>query len=126
MKLSQEEKLIIEELRNLSKLNTDSVNDFLKSLMLITLLNFSEDESTMIPYFGKLDIKYLGDKNKAEGRVAELDVKFTPSDVLVKNIGQLVDVKNPNCDMKITDVECIKEIMADISKKLNKIMEKNS
>jgi hypothetical protein len=126
LKLSQEEKLIIEELRNLSKLNTDSVNDFLKSLMLITLLNFSEDESTMIPYFGKLDIKYLGDKNKAEGRVAELDVKFTPSDVLVKNIGQLVDVKNPNCDMKITDVECIKEIMADISKKLNKIMEKNS
>ena len=39
MRLTQDEKLIIEELRNLSKLNTSDVNDFLKSLMLITLLN---------------------------------------------------------------------------------------
>ena len=124
MGLTQEEKLIIEELRNLSKLNTSEVNDFLKSLMLITLLNFSENESTKISYFGELDIKYLGDENKTEGRVANLDVKFTPSAQLVRNIGQLVDVKNPNCPTKVTDVECIKDIMADISKKLNEIMEK--
>lgn len=125
MGLTQEEKLIIEELRNLSRLNTSEVNDFLKSLMLITLLNFSEDETTKIPYFGELDIKYLGDENKTEGRVANLDIKFTPSAQLVRNIGQLVDVKNPNCSTKITDVECIKDIMADISKKLNEIMNKD-
>ena len=126
MKMSQEEKLVVEELRNLSKLNTSDVNDFLKSLLLITLLNFSEDESTKIPYFGELKIEYKGDVNKSEGRVADLDIKFTPSAMLVRNIGQLVDVKNPNCDTKITDVDCIKEIMNDISKKLNEIMEKDN
>ena len=126
MKMSQEEKLVVEELRNLSKLNTSDVNDFLKSLLLITLLNFSEDESTKIPYFGELKIEYKGDVNKSEGRVADLDIKFTPSAMLVRNIGQLVDVTNPNCDTKITDVDCIKEIMNDISKKLNEIMEKDN
>lgn len=126
MKMSQEEKLVVEELRNLSKLNTSDVNDFLKSLLLITLLNFSENESTKIPYFGELKIEYKGDVNKSEGRVADLDIKFIPSTMLVRNIGQLVDVKNPNCDTKITDVDCIKEIMNDISKKLNEIMEKDN
>lgn len=123
MKLSAEERLIIEELRNLSKLNTSEVNDFLKSLMLIVLLNFSENEPTKIPYFGELDIQYLGDKNTSEGRIADLDIKFTPSNTLVKNIGQLVDVKNPNSNAKITDIDCIKDIMKDISSKLNQIME---
>ena len=124
MRLTQDEKLIIEELRNLSKLNTSDVNDFLKSLMLITLLNFSENEDTVIPYFGTLKINYKGDINTTQGRVADLGVEFIPSNQLVKNIGQLVDVKNPNCDMKITDVDCIKEILLEIRNKLNTIMKK--
>ena len=126
MKMSQEEKLVVEELRNLSKLNTSDVNDFLKSLLFITLLNFSEDESTKIPYFGELKIEYKGDENKMEGRVAKLDVKFTPSNQLVRNIGQLVDVKNPNMNVSITQIDCIKEITNDIAKKLNEIMEKDN
>ena len=80
----------------------------------------------MIPYFGTLNIKYLGDEVKQEGRVAKLDVQFTPSPSLVRNIGQLEDVKNSNSDMTITQVDCIKEIMNDISKKLNEIMDKNN
>ena len=126
MKMSQEEKLVVEELRNLSKLNTSDVNDFLKSLLFISLLNFSEDESTKIPYFGELKIEYKGDENKMEGRVAKLDVKFTPSNQLVRNIGQLVDVKNPNMNVSITQIDCIKEITNDIAKKLNEIMEKDN
>ena len=125
MKLSQDEKLIIEELRNLSTVNTNQVNDFLKSLMLITLLNFSENEDTVIPYFGTLKIEYKGDINTNQGRVADLDVKFIPSNQLVKNIGQLIDVKNPNCDMKVTDVDCIKEILSEIKDRLNIIMKKD-
>lgn len=128
MKLNSDERLIVEELRNLSNgdLNVSEVNSFLKSLMLLTLMNFSEDESTVIPYFGELKIDYLGDKITDKGRVADLDVKFTPSAMLIRNIGQLVDVKNPNCKTKITDVDCIKEIMNEIGSKLNEIMDKNS
>lgn len=128
MKLSQDEKLIIEELRNLANgdLNVNDVNSFLKSLMLLTLMNFSENESTTIPYFGELKIEYLGDKITDKGRVADLKVDFVPSATLVKNIGQLVDVKNPNCDTKITDVECIQDLMKDIGNRLNEIMDKNS
>lgn len=124
MKTTQEERLIIEELRNLSKLNTSDVNSFLKSLLLITLLNFAEGDSTVIPYFGELKINYLGDKNTDEGRVADLDVQFIPSSMMKKNIGQLIDVKNPNCNMSITQVDCIKDIMKDISHKLNSLVSK--
>ena len=128
MKLSQDEKLIVEELRNLANgdLNVSDVNSFLKSLMLLTLMNFSENESTKIPYFGELKIEYLGDKITDKGRVADLKVDFIPSPTLVKNIGQLIDVKNPNCDTKVTDVECIQDLMKDIGGKLNEIMNKNS
>ena len=128
MKLSQDEKLIVEELRNLANgdLNVNDVNSFLKSLMLLTLMNFSENESTTIPYFGELKIEYLGDKITDKGRVDDLKVDFVPSATLVKNIGQLVDVKNPNCDTKITDVECIQDLMKDIGNRLNDIMDKNS
>lgn len=95
MKLSQDEKLIVEELRNLANgdLNVNDVNSFLKSLMLLTLMNFSENESTTIPYFGELKIEYLGDKITDKGRIADLKVDFVPSATLIKNIGQLVDVK---------------------------------
>lgn len=123
MKLTQDEKLLIDELRNLSRLNCSEVNDFLKSLMYITILNFAEGESTKIPYFGELQIEYLGDKTTSEGRIADLNVKFIPANSLIKNIGQLVDVQNPKCDMKITDIDCIKDIIKDISSKLNTIME---
>ena len=128
MKLSQNEKLIVEELRNLANgdLNVNDVNSFLKSLMLLTLMNFSENESTTIPYFGELKIEYLGDKITDKGRIADLKVDFVPSATLVKNIGQLVDVKNPNCDTKVTDVECIQDLMKDIGNRLNDIMDKNS
>ena len=126
MKLSLEEKETIEILRNLSKLNTSDVNDFMKSLMLVTLLNYSEGESTKIPYFGELKIKYLGDETKIEGRVAKLDVQFIPSSQLIRNIGQLEDCKNKNINTKITDVDCIKEIMSEITKKLNEITNKDN
>ena len=127
MKLSQDEKLIVEELRNLANgdLNVNDVNSFLKSLMLLTLMNFSENESTTIPYFGELKIEYLGDKITDKGRIADLKVDFVPSATLIKNIGQLVDVKNPNCDTKVTDVECIQDLMKDIGNRLNELMEKN-
>src|SRR5574344_899342 len=121
MKLSQDEKLIVEELRNLANgdLNVNDVNSFLKSLMLLTLMNFSENESTTIPYFGELKIEYLGDKITDKGRIADLKVDFVQSASLVKNIGQLVDVKNQNCDTKGTEVECIQDLMKDIGNRLN-------
>ena len=126
MKLNSDEKTTIELIRNLSKQNTSDINNYFKGLMLCTLMNFSENEPTYIPYFGKLEIEYLGDKHTTNGRIADLNLKFTPSDVLVRNLGQLVDIKNPNCDMTITQVDCIKDIMKDITNKLNEIMDKNN
>lgn len=125
MKLNTDEKTTVELIRNLSRQNTSDINDYFKGLLLCTLMNYSENEHTVIPYFGTLNIKYLGDEIK-QGRIAKLDVQFTPSASLVRNIGQLEDVKNSNSDMTITQVDCIKEIMNDISKKLNEIMDKNN
>lgn len=124
MKYTQDEKITIEELRNLSKMNTSEVNAILKALMFVVLLNFSENESTKIPYFGELKIDYLGDKNEADGRIANLHIDFTPSAKLMKNIGQLIDAKNPKCNVKITDIDCIQDIIKDILDGLNTIMKK--
>jgi hypothetical protein len=128
MKLDSDERLVVEQMRNLAggDLNTSQVNSFLKSLMMIVLCDFAENESTKIPYFGELKIKYLGDKITDKGRIADLDIGFIPSPTLVRNVGQLVDVKDSKCDTKITDVECIKDVMKDIGNKLNEIMEENS
>lgn len=126
MKLNTDEKTTVELIRNLSRQNTSDINDYFKGLLLCALMNYSEDEPLVIPYFGVLKIKYLGDEVKQEGRVAKLDIQFTPSASLVRNIGQLEDVKNSNSDMTISQVDCIKEIMNDISKKLNEIMDKNN
>lgn len=124
MKYTQDEKITIEELRNLSKMNTSEVNAILKALMFVVLLNFSENESTKIPYFGELKIDYLGDKNEADGRIANLHIDFTPSAKLMKNIGQLIDAKNPKCNVKITDIDCVQDIIKDILDGLNTIMKK--
>ncbi len=127
-KFTQDERMVIEELRNLAKgdLDINDVDSFLKSLMLLTLMNFSENESMKIPYFGELRIDYLGDKITDKGRIADLKVDFIPSSTLIKNIGQLMDIQNPNCNTEITDVECVKDLMRDIGGKLNEIMDKNS
>lgn len=124
MKYSQEEKMTIEELRNLSKMNTCDVNSILKALMFVVLLNFSENESTKIPYFGELKIEYLGDKNEVEGRIANLHIDFKPSPKLAKNIGQLIDARNPKSNVKITDIDCVQDIMKEIVDELSDIMKK--
>lgn len=124
MKFTQNEKLTIDSLRNLANgsLNTTEVNDFFKSLMKIVLLNFAENESTEIPYFGKISVIYKGDICGVNGRVADVDVKFEPSDYFVKNIGQLIDAKNPNSDAKITDMDCISDTIKNIRNKLNSVL----
>ena len=88
------------------------------------LLNFSENESTKIPYFGELKIEYLGDKNEVEGRIANLHIDFKPSPKLAKNIGQLVDARNPKSNVKITDIDCVQDIMKEIVDELSDIMKK--
>lgn len=128
MKMTVEERMLVEEMRNLAggDLNTSQVNSFLKCLMMLVLCDFAEGDSTKIPYFGELKIYYIGDKVTDDGRIADIKVEFTPSPTLVRNIGQLVDAKNPNSDFKISDVECVQDIMKEIGTKLNEIMEKNS
>jgi hypothetical protein len=126
LKLNDDEKNTIELIRNLTKVNTSEINAFFKGLLLTCLLNYSENEPLVIPYIGNLNIKYMGDENKDDGRVAKLDVTFTPSNRLVRNIGQLEDVKNPDCSLNITEIDCINEIMHDIGSSLNKIMQKDN
>lgn len=125
MKYTQEEKTTVEELRNLSKMPTKSVDSILRALMYVVLLNFSENETTKIPYFGELKIDYLGDKVEDGGRVADLYIDFKPSAKLIKNIGQFMDAQNPKCNMKITDIDCVQDMMNEIMSGLNEIMKKN-
>lgn len=127
MKFTQNEKMTIEQLRNFANgsINTAEVNDFLKSLLKITLLNFAENEPTEIPYFGKITIDYKGDICGSKGRVADVDVKFEPSDYFIKNIGQLIDAKNPNSDTTVTDIDCISDMIKNMKNKLSSILEQD-
>lgn len=115
-KLSQQEKSVSEVLRNISGESIETVNNVLKALLYYSLMNYSEGENTLIPYFGRFAITYKGDVITRHGRIAELETAYFPSDEMKLNIGVLEDIKSNGGD--ITEVPCINEIIKDINLQL--------
>ena len=124
MKLSQQEKSVNETLRNISGESIETINNVLKALLYYTLMNYSEGENTLIPYFGRFSIKYLGDEILPEGRIAKLQTTYFPSDKMKLNIGMLEDVRANGGD--ITEVPCIKDIIREINVALKVAVNENN
>lgn len=113
MKLTSQEKNAMETLRNISGYSIETISNVLKALMYYTLMNYSEGENTLVPYFGRFAITYKGDEYTPSGRIAKLDSVFFPSSHLKLNVGVFEDIKEQNGD--ITEIPCIKDIIRDIN-----------
>lgn len=124
MKLSQQEKSVNEILRNISGEPIETINNVLRALLYHTLMNYSEGEDILVPYFGRFALKYKGDIITKQGRIADLETSYIPSDEMKLNIGVLEDVKENGGD--ITEVPCIKEIMRDIHLQLKCTVNENN
>ena len=93
MKLTVKEKEVLEIVRNITHENIEKINSILLGLMTYGLLNYTDKESIVIPYFGTFFIKYKGDQITPDGKEAVLESYFEPSPYLRENIGAYEDLK---------------------------------
>lgn len=106
LEISQNEKRVIDILRNLSSESEERINNILIALMKYALIQYSHGEEITIPLFGDFIIKYKGDKIVDEHLEADLDCFFNPSNIVRKNIGQYEDVKKGKAS--ILDIDIMK------------------
>jgi len=67
------------------------INELFESLGISAILSYVKRESIVIPYIGKLKLKYDGDDLTMKGKEAKLIHEFTPSPFLIRNVGQVED-----------------------------------
>ena len=117
MRISQREKEIVEELRNLSGGNIKSVENVLRSLMAYSVLQYANNELITIPRFGSFKISYKGDSITPKGRDAELETLYIPSQEVKTNIGVYGDIMTKGGD--ISELPIIQEMISSSKKQLS-------
>ena len=98
MRINKQSKLTVKKIHLYSGQTQEIVKEFFHSLLTLVILNFLEGKSTSVPFFGEISIKYLGDKIKKKGKQAQIGLDFKASDVLLRNIGQIID-REDRCDI---------------------------
>jgi hypothetical protein len=85
------ERKAINNTRLLFGKSSTETKEFFESIGISAVLAYMKKEPIEIPYVGTIDITYEGDEVTSKGRTANLKATFTPSDFLVRNIGQVED-----------------------------------
>jgi nucleoid DNA-binding protein len=92
--LSKEDYNTIEILRNISGENEDRIHAIFEALVEHALHQYADKQRIEVPYFGTLYIKYKGETILSNGaKEVDIDVFFSPSKNLKKNIGRIEDLK---------------------------------
>jgi hypothetical protein len=89
--LSDYEKPIMEELSILTDETPLKVRDIQEQLFLHQLDDYANGRDILIPFWGKIKIKYNGDFLSGGERVADLDIFFSPSELARRLIGDIED-----------------------------------
>lgn len=105
------EKKAINDVRLLFGKSTTETKEFFESLGIYCVLAYMKGEDVDIPYIGTLHINYSGDEVTSRGRTANLDITFSPSDFLVRNIGQVED--DSRTDAELILLSRLKQIFKD-------------
>lgn len=117
IKTTQRDRETIETLRNLSGETIGRVNNILKSLMVYTVLNSSENETVTIPHLGTFKISYKDDKIVNGDLKCEVDSLYIPSEELKLNIGKLHDVLE--CGGDLTSIPIINSLKLESKRQLS-------
>lgn len=91
IKFSKKEKEIVHRLHLLTGKPFNEVKDFYEGLLLNFVISYLDKEPVSIPLFGEIYFHYHGDEITSKGRKAKIDIDFTPSDLLIRVIGQIED-----------------------------------
>jgi hypothetical protein len=87
MRINSKNKDLIEKMHLISGESKDSIRNFFESLVTLLLVDYLENEKTSIPFFGNVKIKY---------EKGEVCLEFDPEDVLLKNLDQMKNRKEPD------------------------------
>ena len=91
LKLYKKEKEVVHKVHLLTGKPYEDVKEVFEGILYMVLLSYLEKEPIYFPFFGDMEIKYLKDKYTQNGRVAEIDIDFSPNDFLLRVIGQIED-----------------------------------
>jgi len=91
MKLNAQSKNTIEQVRRINEYSYEDCKHFFESLVTHIILNYLDEKSTYIPYFGEVFIKYDGEDLVQGGREAKVSLSFIADQNLKKIIGQCID-----------------------------------
>lgn len=91
LKLYKKEKEAIHKIHLLTGKSVEDVRDVYEGILFMVLLAYLEKEPVYFPFFGEIELKYLQDRITQKGRVAEIDIDFSPNEFLLRIIGQIED-----------------------------------
>lgn len=85
------ERKAINDTRLLFGKSSTETKEFFESIGISAVLAYMKGETIEIPYVGSIQLEYEGDQVTSKGRTATLKATFTPSEFLVRNVGQVED-----------------------------------
>lgn len=91
LKMYKKEKEVIHKIHLLTGKPYEDVKEVFEGILYMVLLAYLEKEPVYIPFFGEIELKYLKDRYTQSGRVAEIDIDFSPNEFLLRVIGQIED-----------------------------------
>ena len=71
--------------------SSTETKEFFESIGISAVLAYMKGETIEIPYVGSIQLEYEGDQVTSKGRTANLKATFTPSEFLIRNVGQVED-----------------------------------
>ncbi len=100
---SKEEKEFIRRVHLLTGYPESQIKKFFEAFLVVFTVDYLDGESTCLPLFGDIQIKYHGDENTPQGRKAKIDLDFQPSNFLVRSIGQIEDEEESDLEAHLKE-----------------------
>lgn len=91
LKLNQFEKSLVEEVSTLSGYPSATVREVLEFVFLRQIEQYSDTTEMNVPFIGKVKILNKGDTIISGAKQADIDVFFSPSDLLKRVVGDVED-----------------------------------
>jgi hypothetical protein len=114
LKLKEFEKNLIEEISTLSGHQPLVIREILEFTFLRQLEQYMKGENITVPYLGRIKIQYKGDTVSFGAKQAEIEVFFSPSDLLRRLVGDISDGES-----EIIDTLLIKKVESALQAKLD-------
>lgn len=91
MKLNKDAVEALEKIHLISGVKKDDVLQVFKSLAILLVLDYLNNDKTYVPFFGECRLVHEGDNNKEGKLEAIVNCEFNIDDFIKRNIGQISD-----------------------------------